>query len=192
LVGLGCCSLYFRYLSRSLLEQYELLCNGQNFPLVEKLAFTNTPSFRSMSYKEHMFFRDGCWSSLGCYSLKFHYLSRSLLELQKLPCNGQNFPLIRQVTYTFTPSLGSMYQEEQINLRKGCWSWLGCYILRFYCFDCLSRSVLELYKLLCNGHTFPLIGKFAYPFTLSLGSMYQEEHINLPAWFGPWLGCCTL
>jgi hypothetical protein len=50
------------------------------------------------------------WSWLGCCSLWFRYLSRSSLKLYKLLCNGQNFPPIGQVRFTFTPSFESMYE----------------------------------------------------------------------------------
>jgi hypothetical protein len=33
---LGCCSLFFHYLSRFSLQLFQLLCNGQNFPLIGK------------------------------------------------------------------------------------------------------------------------------------------------------------
>jgi hypothetical protein len=62
-------------------------------------------------------------------------------------------------------------KEEHIYLGEGSWPWLGCYSLWF---QYLSRSALELlYKILCNGHNFPLIGKLAYTFTPSFGSMYE-------------------
>jgi hypothetical protein len=48
-----------------------------------------------------------------------------------LPCNGHIFPLIRKIAYPFTPSFGSMNQEEQINLGGRCRSWLGCYCIWF-------------------------------------------------------------
>jgi hypothetical protein len=33
---LGCCSLFFRYLSRFSMQLFQLLCDGQNFPLIGK------------------------------------------------------------------------------------------------------------------------------------------------------------
>jgi hypothetical protein len=45
---LGCCSLWFHYLSRSSLKLYKLPCNGHNFPFIGQVRFTFTPSFGSM------------------------------------------------------------------------------------------------------------------------------------------------
>jgi hypothetical protein len=45
---LGCCSLLFRHLSRTSLQLFQLLCNGQNFTFIGKLAYAITPSLRSM------------------------------------------------------------------------------------------------------------------------------------------------
>jgi hypothetical protein len=42
---LGCCSLWFPYLSRSSLKLYKLLSNGHNFPPIGQVRFTFTPSF---------------------------------------------------------------------------------------------------------------------------------------------------
>jgi hypothetical protein len=50
------------------------------------------------------------------------------------------------------------------------WSWLGC--CSFW-FRYLSRSSLKLYKLLCNGHSFPPIGQVRLTFTPSFGSTYE-------------------
>jgi hypothetical protein len=57
---LGCCSLWFCYLSRSSLKLYELPCNGHNFPPIGQLRLTFTPSFESM-YEERFYIhgRDG-------------------------------------------------------------------------------------------------------------------------------------
>jgi hypothetical protein len=152
---LGCYSLWFHYWLRSWLELWELQCNGQNIPLIGQLANTFTPSFRSMYWEEHINWGAGCWSWLGCYSLWFHYWIRSWLELYKSQCNGQNIPLIGLVANPFTPSFRSIYWEEHIKLGAGCWAWLGYYSLWFHYW---IRSWLELWKLHCNGHNFPLIG----------------------------------
>jgi hypothetical protein len=45
---LGWGSLLFHYLSRISLELLQSQCNGHNFPLIGKLGYTFTPSFRSM------------------------------------------------------------------------------------------------------------------------------------------------
>jgi hypothetical protein len=42
--------------------------------------------------EEHTYSGVGCWSWLGCYSFWFRYFTRALLELWKLPCNGQEYP----------------------------------------------------------------------------------------------------
>jgi hypothetical protein len=49
--------------------------------------------FFDFMYKEEKInFPAGCWSWLGCDSLLFHYLTRSVLELYNFQCNGQNYP----------------------------------------------------------------------------------------------------
>jgi hypothetical protein len=45
---LGCCSLFSPYFSRTLLHLFQLLCDGQNFSLIEKSTYTITPLFGSM------------------------------------------------------------------------------------------------------------------------------------------------
>jgi hypothetical protein len=45
---LGWGSLFFRYVFRISLELHQSQCNGHNFPLIGKLAYIFTPSFRSM------------------------------------------------------------------------------------------------------------------------------------------------
>jgi hypothetical protein len=108
---LGCCSLWFPYLSRSSLKPYKLPCNGYNFPPIGQVRFTFTPSFAEVCMKEDpIYMGEWGWSWLGYCSLWFPYLSRSSLKLYKLPCNGYNFPPTGQVRFTFTLSFGSMYE----------------------------------------------------------------------------------
>jgi hypothetical protein len=84
--------------------------------------------------------------------LLFDYLIRSSLELYQLVCNGHNFPLIGKLPYIFAPSFGSMYYEEHICSGEGYWCWLGCYSPWFHY---LTRSLPELYKILCNVQNYP-------------------------------------
>jgi hypothetical protein len=73
-------ALWFRYLSRISLELHQSQCNGHNFPLIGKLAYTFTSSFRSM------------------YQGRTHILGRGVLGLVGLwqplvPLFVQNFSL---------------------------------------------------------------------------------------------------
>jgi hypothetical protein len=45
-------------------------------------------------------------------------------------------------------------------------------------FDYLIRSSLELYRLVCNGHNFPLIGKVAYTKYTILEKYVFRKYIN--------------
>jgi hypothetical protein len=53
-------------------------------------------------------------------------------------------------------------------------------------FDYLIRSSLELYRLLCNGHTFPLIGKVAYTKYTILETYVFKKYVNT------WETCAAL
>jgi beta-galactosidase GanA len=116
---LGCCSLFFRDLSRFALQLFQLLCNGQNFSLMEQLTETITPSFGSMYQKRTSIHRRGVLVLVGLSSLFFRDLSRFALQLFQLLCNGQNFSLIGKLTETITPSFGSTYQGRTSILRRG-------------------------------------------------------------------------
>jgi hypothetical protein len=101
----------------------------------------------------------------------FRYLSRSSPKLYKLLCNGQNFPPIGQVRFTFTPSFEIMYVGRiPIYLEEWGWSWLGWCSLWF---RYLSRSSPKVYKLQCNGHNFLPIGQVRLTFSPSFESMYE-------------------
>jgi hypothetical protein len=50
------------------------------------------------------------------------------------------------------------------------WSLLGCCSL---CFRYLSRLSAKVYKLPCNGHSFPPVGQVRLTFTPSFASMYE-------------------
>jgi hypothetical protein len=104
----------------------------------------------------------------------FDYLSRSSLELCRLLCNDQNFPLIWESSiYKLHHALEVWMKEELIYFGAVCWSWMGCYSLWF---RYLSRSSLELCRLLCNGQNFPLIGKVAYTsYTIEKWRKEKEE-----------------
>jgi hypothetical protein len=96
-----------------------------------------------------------CWSWLGCYSLWFPYLTRSVIELYNFLCNGQNDPdhwemiIISYVILYQYYVLGRMYVLAN-----------GMLVLVGFCqplvpvFD--HNFTLELQKLLCNaGPNFP-------------------------------------
>jgi hypothetical protein len=102
------------------------------------------------------------WSWLGCCSLWFRYLFRSSLKLYKLPCNCHNFPPIGQVRMTFTPSFESMYEGRSYIYGRVGLVLVGLLRPLVLLFEYLIGSSLELYKLLCNGQNFHLIGKVAY------------------------------
>jgi hypothetical protein len=107
---LGCCSLWFRYLSRSSRKLYKLQCNGHNFLPIGQVRLTFTPSFEGM-YEGRSFIHGRVGLVLvGFLHPCFRYLSRSSPKVYKLPCNGHNFPPIGQVRLTFTPSFESMYE----------------------------------------------------------------------------------
>jgi hypothetical protein len=100
---LGCCSLWFRYLSRSALKLYKLLCNGHNFPLIGQVRLNFTPSFGSMYEGKSYIHGRSVLVLVGLVKplvQLFEYLIRFSLELYRLLCNGQNFPLIGNVAYT--------------------------------------------------------------------------------------------
>jgi hypothetical protein len=109
---LGCCSLFFCYLSRFSPQLYNLPCNGHNFPPVGQVRLTFTPSFECMNEgRSYIHGRVGL-VLVGLLHPCFSYFSRSSLKLYKLPCNGHNFPPIGQVRLTFTPSFESMYVKK--------------------------------------------------------------------------------
>jgi hypothetical protein len=116
--------------------------------------------------KEEQIYLGGVgWSWFGCYSLWIQYLSISVLEPYKLLCNGQNFPLIGQVRYTFTPSFGNMdagRTDVLGNTGRPVLVLVGLLQPMAPIFEYWIRSLLDLYRLLCNGQNFPLIGKVEY------------------------------
>jgi hypothetical protein len=98
---LGGFSLFFRDLSRFALQLFQLLCNGQNFPLIGKFTINQVHRvLERWNKEEQVYLGEGCWSWLGCFSLFFRDLSRFALQLFQLLCNGQNFPLIGKLTKT--------------------------------------------------------------------------------------------
>jgi hypothetical protein len=113
---LACCSLFVHYLSRTSLELYRLLCDGQNFPLIGKLTYTITPPFRSVNLGRTCILGRGVLVLVGLLQPLFFCCSSITcsLELYQLLCNGQDFPLIGKLTYTSTP------QFRSVNLGRTC------------------------------------------------------------------------
>jgi hypothetical protein len=133
----------------SSLEMWKILCNGQNFLLIGQVTNTLTSSFGSMHWKAQIHLGEACCSWLGYYSLWLRYLFRSSLELYKLLCNGQNFPLIGQVTKTFTSFFGSMCWGDKLG--RGVLVLVGMLmrlVPSFVRTDKLGRGVLVLVGLL--------------------------------------------
>jgi hypothetical protein len=107
---LGCCSLWFRDLSRFSLKLSKLPCNGHNFPPIGQVRLTFTPSFYSM-YEGRSYIHGRVGLVLvGLLHPCLRYLYRFSPKVYKLRCNGHNFPPIGQVRLTFTPSFESMYE----------------------------------------------------------------------------------
>jgi hypothetical protein len=112
---LACCSLFVHYLSRTSLQLYQLLCNGQNLPLIKKLTYTITPSYRNMYWGSTSILGRGGLVLVGLLQhLVVLFNQNFKLELYQLLCDGQNFPLIGKLTYTSTPTFRS------VNLGRTC------------------------------------------------------------------------
>jgi hypothetical protein len=106
---------------------------------------------------KQVYLGEGCWCWLGCCSLfsvicpGLHYNSYnySVIARTSLLLGNKHKPLHHPLRVSI--------KEEQVYLREGCGSWLGCFSLWF---RYLSRFSLQLFQLLCNGQNFTLIGKF--------------------------------
>jgi hypothetical protein len=129
---LGCYSFWFRYWFRPLLELVVITMQWPELPTHGASNICVSTIFWKLLL--------GRTDKLGRGVLVLVALLQPLvpvsvniftLELKKLPCNGQNFPLIVQVTYTFRPFFTCTYWEEKINLPAWCCSGLGCYSLWF-------------------------------------------------------------
>jgi hypothetical protein len=89
----------------------KILCtNGHNFPLFGKLTYTFTPSLEVCKKKEHIYLGERGLVFVGFLQPMFPLFVQILTRtVETILCtNGRNFPLIGKITYTFTPSFGSM------------------------------------------------------------------------------------
>jgi hypothetical protein len=90
----------FDYLSRFSLELCRLLSNGQNFPLIGKVAYASYTIEKCVFRKYINTWVTSLVGLLQPLVPLFDCLIRSSLELCRLLCNDQNFPLIGKEAYT--------------------------------------------------------------------------------------------
>jgi hypothetical protein len=153
---LGCCSLFsvicpdihYNSFNYSVIARTSLLLGNKHKPLHHPL--------RVSIKEEQVYLGERCWSWLDCCSLfsvicpDIHYncFNYSVMATTSVVLGEKHKPLHHQ--------LDVWIKEEQVYLREGCGSWLGCCSLWFRYW---SRFSLQLFQLLCNGHNFCRIGR---------------------------------